>query len=139
MIEPYVLDDELEGVYAEDLVEILDRRIESGRADAVAWTALARGIGNRTSTALPLAGFRQKGWPDSLRIGGRIPPECLAGFNRNTWPDSTGIPGRFAPEYADRRALGALTTRSGIRLFIVRRDDAFVFRHALGCVVEFGG
>jgi hypothetical protein len=47
VIEPYVLDDKLEGVYAEDLVEILDRRIESGGADAVAWTALARGTGNQ--------------------------------------------------------------------------------------------
>ena len=42
VIEPFVLEDELEDVYADDLVEILDRRIESGRADAVSWTELAR-------------------------------------------------------------------------------------------------
>ena len=42
VIEPFVLEDELEDVYADDLVEILDRRIESGPSDAAAWTELAR-------------------------------------------------------------------------------------------------
>lgn len=40
-LEPFVLADELEEVYAEDLVEVIDRRIESGPSDAAPWSEIA--------------------------------------------------------------------------------------------------
>ena len=47
----------------------------------------------------------QRGWPTSIRMGGRIAPDWVADFRQNGWPDCVGISGRLGPDYASQRGM----------------------------------